>query len=56
DSIIGRDVDETIRSHIKKEPTRYTIADGPGIFCGVVIDIDEKNKKPVSIERIQIRP
>ena len=56
DSIIGRDVDETIRSHIKKEPTRYTIAEGPGIFCGVVIDIDEKNKKPVSIERIQIRP
>ncbi len=56
DSIIGRDVDETIRSHIKKEPTRYTIAEGPGIFCGVVIDIDERNKKPVSIERIQIRP
>ena len=56
DSIIGRDVDETIRSHIKKEPTRYTIAEGPGIFCGVVIDIDEKNKKPVAIERIQIRP
>lgn len=56
DSIIGRDVDETIRSHIKKETTRYTIAEGPGIFCGVVIDIDEKNKKPISIERIQIRP
>ncbi len=56
DSIIGRDVDETICSQIKKQATRYTIAEGPAVFCGVIIDIDEKTKRPVSIERIQIRP
>ena len=56
DSIIGRDVEETIRSNIKKEATRYTIAEGPSIFCGVLIDIDEEKKKPVNIQRIQIRP
>ncbi|MBQ1482657.1 MAG: YmdB family metallophosphoesterase, partial [Erysipelotrichaceae bacterium] len=56
DSIIGRDVEETIRSSIKKEATRYTIAEGPSIFCGVLIDIDEEKKKPVNIQRIQIRP
>lgn len=56
DSIIGRDVDETIRSAINKEPTRYTIAEGAAIFCGVLIDIDNQTKIPVSIERIQIRP
>ena len=56
DSIIGRDVDETIQFHINKQPTRYTIAEGPAIFCGVLIDIGDKTKTPVSIERIQIRP
>ena len=56
DSIIGRDVDETIRSNIHKEATKYTVAEGPSIFCGVLIDIDEEKKIPVGISRIQIRP
>ena len=56
DSIIGRDIDETIRSAIGKEPTRYTIAEGEGIFCAALIEIDEQTKTPVSIKRIQIRP
>jgi hypothetical protein len=56
DSIIGRDVDETIRSSINKEPTRYTIAEGAALFCAVLIDIDEATKTAVSIKRIQIRP
>lgn len=56
DSVIGRDVEETIRANIEKEKTRYTVAEGPAIFCGVLIEIDEKEKRPVGIERIQIRP
>ncbi len=56
DSIIGRDVDETIRSSVLKEKTRYAVAEGPAIFCGVIIEVDEENKHPVSISRIQIRP
>lgn len=55
-SIIGRDIDECIRSRIYGEKTRYTIADGPAILCGVIISIDEETKLPTGIERIQIRP
>ena len=56
DSIIGRDVDETILANIDKENTVYSIAEGPAIFCGVIIEFDDNSKKPISINRIQIRP
>ena len=56
ESIIGRDVAESIMNNVDKEPTIYKIAEGPAIFCGVVIEIDEVKKLPVSIKRIQIRP
>ena len=56
DSVIGRDINESILANINHEKTHYSIAEGDAIFCGVIIDIDEKLKKPISIERIQIRP
>ena len=55
-SVIGRDINESIDANIKHEKTHYTIAEGESIFCAVMIEIDEKNKVPISIERIQIRP
>ena len=56
ESVIGRDINETIMSHIDKEKTHYTIAEGEAIFCAVVIEIDENTKLPIDIKRIQIRP
>ena len=56
ESIIGREIEESIRSGIKKEKTIYTIASGEGMLCGVVIDIDDKEKAVTGIQRIQIRP
>ena len=56
ESIIGRDIEESIASRIRHEKTRYTIAEGDAIFCGVIIEVDELKKIPISIERIQIRP
>lgn len=55
-SVIGRDIDETLKVAVDKEKTRYTVAEGDGMFCGVIIDIDETTKTPIKIERIQIRP
>ena len=55
-SIIGRDINETIRSNILHEKTRYEIAEGQAILCGVSVTIDDNSCLPVSIERIQIRP
>ena len=56
DSVIGRDINESILANINHEKTHFTIAEGEAIFCGVIIEIDEKQKKPIDIRRIQIRP
>lgn len=50
DSILGRDIDEVIARTIYNQPTHYTIATGPAMLNGVVIDID--NSEAVRIERI----
>ena len=56
DSIIGRDINEMIDNIILKQKTSYTIAKGPSILCGCVIEIDENTKQATSIKRVQIRP
>lgn len=56
DSILGRDKDEVIARTLYQEKTRYTVAEGPGMLCGVWVDIDENTRRAVAIERIQIRP
>ncbi|MDF9824625.1 metallophosphoesterase (TIGR00282 family) [Breznakia sp. PF5-3] len=55
DSIIGRDVSEVLTRFLTSEKTRFTVAEGDGMFCAAVIEIDDNNHA-VSIERIQIRP
>lgn len=55
-SVIGRDIDETLRKLLTNEKTRFTVATGPAVFSGVVINIDTNLKRAISIERIQIRP
>lgn len=55
-SVIGRDVNEIITRFTTDEKTKFTIAQGPGIFCGAVVTIDEMNNRAISIKRIQIRP
>lgn len=55
-SVIGRDVEEVLRRFTKNEKTRFTIAEGPAIFCAVLITFDDNTNEPLNIERIQIRP
>ncbi|MBR4462303.1 MAG: YmdB family metallophosphoesterase [Erysipelotrichaceae bacterium] len=55
-SIIGRNIEETIEAYIRKNPTGYSIAEGPAIFCAVAIEVDETHKIPVAIDRIRIKP
>lgn len=56
DSIIGRDIEETIETVVYGNKNHYQIALGEAMFCGVVIEIDEIKKKTIAIKRIQIRP
>ena len=56
DSVIGRDVEESIRTNVFHEKTHFEVGTGDALFCAVIIEIDEKKKVPVSIKRIQVRP
>ena len=55
-SVIGRDIQEVLTRFTTDEKTRFTVGEGAGIFCGVIVDIDDTTCKPTSIQRIQIRP
>lgn len=55
-SVIGRDVEEILTRFTTDEKTRFTVAQGEGIFCGVVVTLDEITNQATHIERIQIRP
>lgn len=55
-SVLGRDVNEIVTRFTTDQKTRYTIAEGPGIFCGALVEIDEESRRATHIERIQIRP
>ena len=55
------EVSVTIQKHsshqkrfIHKLPEKFVEASGPGQFCAVIIDIDEKTGKAVSISRTQV--
>ena len=55
-SVIGRDVNEVLTRFTTQEKTRFQIADGPAIFCGAVVEINNESNQAVHIQRIQIRP
>lgn len=54
-SVIGRDIDEILRRFKYQEQTRFTMAEGKGIFCGCIVEIDDETNQAVSIKRIQIK-
>ena len=55
-SVLGRDVDEVITRFTSDVKTRYTVAEGAAIFCGLFVRFDETTKRATQVERIQIRP
>ncbi len=55
-SVLGRDVHEIVTRFTTDQKTKYTIADGEGIFCGALVEINEETNRAISIKRIQIRP
>lgn len=56
ESVLGRDIKESIASNVDHIKTHFEAASGPGMLCAVIIDVDMKTKKPTSISRLQIRP
>ena len=55
DSILGVEKNIIIEKFITGMPKRFDVAAGAAEYAAVIVDIDDKNNKAVSIERILIR-
>lgn len=53
-SVIGMDIQKTLRRFLHKMPEKFDAAQGKATLCAVVIDIDEQSGKSRSIRRIAI--
>ena len=54
-SVIGMNIDASIKRFETTLPERYRIAEGEAIFNGVIFDIDDKSNKVKKIERINYK-
>jgi len=52
DSVIGVQKEPIIKGFLTQMPFKYEIVDGPSIFAGVLIEIDESTKKATDIKQI----
>ena len=51
-SVIGMNINASIKRFETTLPERYKIAEGECMFNGVIFDIDDKTNKVIKIERI----
>jgi len=55
ESILGRDIDRVLTYMLTTMPAPFDVAEGDPRVCGVMIEIDEKNRKATAIERIELK-
>ena len=55
DSVLGQKVEAVVSKFLTGMPARFETADGPAIFCGVSLDIDDSSGACVAIRRVQLR-
>lgn len=54
DSVIGTRPEIAVRRFITQVPMRFKPADGPALFCGALVDVDESTGRATAIERLQL--
>ena len=52
-SVIGMDIKASIKRFETTLPEKYKIAEGEGMFNGIIIEIDDITNKAIKITRIQ---
>lgn len=52
DSVIGMDIEKSLRRFVEKVPERLEVATGKGTLCGVVLAIDPVSGRASAIERV----
>ena len=56
DSVIGVEAQLVITRFVRGLPLRYQTATKDARLCGVVVEIDDRSGKAVSIQRVEVRP
>lgn len=51
-SVIGMDVDASIKRFVTSLPEKYKVAEGKGMFNSCIFEIDENTNKVIKIERL----
>jgi 2',3'-cyclic-nucleotide 2'-phosphodiesterase len=54
DSIIGMQIEPSLKRFLHKLPERFEVSRGRGTLCGVVVSIDPENGRAASIERVRV--
>lgn len=54
-SVLGVKKELAVKKQRYRMPVRFTEADSPPFFCGVIISVDEKSGRALDIRRLQIR-
>lgn len=54
-SVIGMDVDASVKRFVTSLPERYKLAEGSCILNGCIIEVNDENCRAISVERINIK-
>lgn len=54
DSIIGMQVEPSLRRFLHKVPERFEVSRGRGTLCGVVVEIDPASGRSAGIQRVRV--
>lgn len=54
-SVIGMDVEASVKRFVTSLPERYKLAEGSCILNGCIIEINDENCRTVSVERVNIK-
>ena len=52
DSVLGIKTEIAIEKFITAMPTKFEVAEGPCIYCGIILEIDDKTNRVSNIERV----
>ena len=55
DSVIGMDIQKSLKRFLQKLPERFEVAEGEATLCAVLLDLDEKTGVCRHIQRIRLR-
>jgi len=55
ESVIGMNIESSLKRFVDKTPQRLETARGKGTLCGAVVEVDDRTGRGVSIERVSVR-